>query len=161
METISMISDIWSALTIALTVFLFWKGLLPALWRLGSGLSNKKIAIYAKGDNAEELKKLVSDLKIFKGQVVIVRSDNELGDAETAHIHLVRWCDFKGSLNKIILKKNKNDAMIVYCPSTDGRVDVESEELINSKENSLVVGFRGRLLNDIVTSLITTSYEKI
>jgi hypothetical protein len=159
MQTVSMILDIWAILMIVLTVFLIWRGLLPALWRLGGGLSNKKIAIYAKGDNAEELKKLVSDLKIFKGQVVVVRSDNELGDAETAHIHLIRWCDFKGSLDKIMLKKHKNDALIVYCPFKDGQI-IDELELINSKENSLIVGFRGRLLNDIVTSLITTSYEK-
>lgn len=157
---LSFILDILSVCSLFMVAFLVWKGLIPALWRLGNGLSNKKIVIYAKSDKSAELEKLVSDLRIFKGKVVTVRSESEFGDAESAHIHLIRWCDFKDSIRDIISKKRKNDALIIYCPFEDERIDDATMTLINSKENSLVVNFRGRLLNDIVSSLITTSYEK-
>ena len=155
-----MLFDVWAISTLMLVIVMWFYGLIPALWRLGNGLVRKKIVIYAKGDNASDLEKLVKDLKIFKGEIAISRSENSFGDGEDADIHIIRWIDFKSFLKEILQKKKKNSSLIVYCPKSDGFVDDESMNIINSKENAVLVQFRGRLLNDIIISLITTSYEK-
>jgi hypothetical protein len=54
----------------------------------------------------------------------------------------------------------KDDAtpLIVYCPRTD-RISNADMEKIDGHRNTAISNFRGRLLNDIVTAMITTSYE--
>lgn len=47
-----------------------------------------------------------------------------------------------------------------FDPAKGEKVPDNITKLIGSKENTTIVNFRGRLLNDIVTTLITTSYEK-
>lgn len=41
-------------------------GICPAIYRLGNGLSKRKIAIFAKGDNTMSLKNLLIDSRLFR-----------------------------------------------------------------------------------------------
>ena len=54
--------------------------------------------------------------------------------------------------------------MIVYFPNFSldkgNSIPNNIKDKINNTSNTTVVNFRGRLLNDIITTLITTSYEK-
>jgi hypothetical protein len=51
-------------------------------------------------------------------------------------------------------------ALIVYSPQGADKIDQASLKKIDNEPNSVIVNFRGRLLNDIFTSVITTSYDK-
>jgi len=51
---------------IVYAIVLWAKGISPALYRLGSGLAKRKIAIFAKGDNVASLKSLLTDSGLFK-----------------------------------------------------------------------------------------------
>jgi len=50
-------------------------------------------------------------------------------------------------------------ALIIYAPQELGFISKESMAKLNQKRNVMVTNFRGRLLNDITTSIITTSYK--
>ena len=80
--------------------------------------------------------------------------------AESATLKLVHWKPFKAQLDEILRIKSDSDAMIIYAPQKEGFIDDASLEKINSQRNAIIVNFRGRLLNDILTSMNTTSYEK-
>jgi len=57
--------------------------------------------------------------------------------------------------------KKDSTPLIVYAPQNEGRIEPQEViDEINQHRNSVIVNFRGRLLNDILTSMITTSYEK-
>jgi hypothetical protein len=64
-------------------------------------------------------------------------------------------------LNAILSAKKDGTALLIYAPQEEGFIPKEDIAKINQHRNVIVVNFRGRLLNDIVTSLITTSYETI
>jgi len=139
------------------TIFLVIKGVLPVWYRLGIGLSKRQIAIFAK-DEYESLDSMLRDSKIFSKTIQI--NKNDIKKAEKQTIFLVHWREYQDKIDDILLLKKDSTPLIIYAPTQEGRIDDDNMDKINSHRNSVVVNFRGRLLNDILTSLITTSYDK-
>ena len=142
-------------------VALWANGALPALLRLGNGLAKRKIALFAKGDNVSSLKNLLMDSKLFKAKNICEISKKEdIGRAESATMFLVFWPDWTSDLPEILTRKSDGCPLIVYAPYDKGTIpDVEMKNL-DSKRHTAVTNFRGRLLNDIVTFMMSTSYER-
>lgn len=138
-------------------LFLVFSGVLPVWYRLGIGLSKREIAIFAESEY-NSLNRMIKDSKIFKKSIQI--NKNDIKSAEGKTIFLVHWNDYKEFIDDILSIKKDSIPLIVYAPQNEGRIDPENMNKIHSQRNSVVVNFRGRLLNDILTSLITTSYEK-
>ncbi len=150
---------LYGLISLLYTIVLTINGMLPALRRLGLGLAKRKIAVF--GDSKfNELKALLVDSGIFKEKNIIEIGNNEIKKAADITLMLVYWKDFSQSINDIMDVKEYSDALIVYAPIEDGRLSNEDMNKINSEQNSLVVNFKGRLLNDIMSSIITTSYKK-
>lgn len=142
--------------------FILWvRGISPALLRLGNGLAKRKIAIFAKGDNLNSLKSLLVDSKLFNAKNICdVTRVEDVGRAENATMYLVFWHDWVDNIAKILQMKPDECALIVYAPYDLGRIPDEQMKNLDGKRHAAVTNFRGRLLNDIVASMITTSYEK-
>ena len=151
------ITTVFMIIGFCYTAFLIIKGVLPVWYRLGIGLSKRQIAIFAK-DEYESLNSMLTDSKIFSKTLQINKNDIRKAEKET--IFLVHWKEFQDKLDDIMAIKKDSTPLIVYAPTQEGRIDDENMNKINSHRNSIVVNFRGRLLNDILTSLITTSYDK-
>ncbi|WP_300532633.1 hypothetical protein [Maricaulis sp.] len=136
-------------------------GFLPALWRLGNGLRHKKIAVFASGDTLTSLVDLLGDTKLFtKKNIVAVSRLNDLGRAENAQTYLVHWPDWGvDGLRRILTLKKDQTALVVYAPHAGGRVDNEAIDELERHRNVVLVNFRGRLLNDIIISMITAGHE--
>ncbi|MFA6295241.1 MAG: hypothetical protein WC666_02330 [Candidatus Paceibacterota bacterium] len=152
--------------TIILLVGIVWgtvlwvRGISPALFRLGNGLARRKIAVFAKGDNAGSLRSLLLDSKLFRAKNVFeIKNVSDIGKAEEASIYLVFWQDWSDSIDEILSKKPDACALVVYAPYEKGRIPDDQMKNLDGKRHTAVTNFRGRLLNDIVTAMITTSYE--
>ncbi|MFH1543172.1 MAG: hypothetical protein ABIE03_01405 [Patescibacteria group bacterium] len=141
--------------------FIIWfRGISPALYRLGNGLAKRKIAIFAKGDNAGSLKSLLTDSKLFRQKNVFEITNREnIGKAEEASVYLVYWHDWANDISEIISQKPDKCAMVIYAPYDKGKIPDEQMKNLDVKRNTSVTNLRGRLLNDIVTMMITTSYN--
>lgn len=135
------------------------RGIIPVLWRLGKSLHNRKIALYAESE-ATSLKSTLIDSKLFKQKNIDVIGNKELSKGRDYSMMIVYYPEFKNCILDIIRLKNDSDALIVYAPNSEGRVDSEIFNAINAERNSIIVNLRGRLLNDILTSMITTNYAK-
>ena len=72
----------------------------------------------------------------------------------------MHWKSAKEYLTDILHCKMDSTALIIYAPQDEGALNREEYKEVNSHRNTLLVNFRGRLLNDIIGSLITTSFEK-
>jgi len=141
-------------------IFLWVKGIFPILLRLGNGFAKRKIAIFAKGDNLTSLKHLLADSKIFKEKNVLeITKKEDIGRATRASIYVVFWHDWADDVADILRQKPDNCALIVYAPYDLSRIPNEQMRCLDEKRNTAITNFRGRLLNDIVTSMITTSYD--
>lgn len=153
--------------TIIVVIIFFWglwawyRGILPALVRLGKGLAKRKIAIFAKGDNLTSMKNLLLDTNLFnKKNIMDIATATDFGRAERASVFLVFWHDWDDDIEQLLSKKKDGTALIVYAPRVLGDISQDKFNKISELRNTTVTNFRGRLLNDIVISLITTSYDQ-
>lgn len=158
-----------SAILILLGVvfsFISWLlGITPLLWRLGYGRWLRKIAIVAKNEVFNQLKKDLVDSGVFRESNISQISSQSLAEIKDRDLLLVHYQSFSQAEIKTILANKKSKAgMVFYYPEFSNKkgkkISDEMFKQISSKENTTVVNFRGRLLNDIITTLITTSYEK-
>ena len=152
------ISTVIAIVGFSYAIFTIVSGVLPVWIRLGKGLSNKKIAIYAEGQ-FDDFKNLLVDSGLFNEKNIEKVTSSSLSKGETHTMMLVNYNEFDDKIEDILRFKKDSDALIVYV-SNGVRVPQNIINSINNQRNSIVVTFRGRLLNDIVTSLITTAYEK-
>ena len=141
------------------TIYLIIKGVFPVWYRLGMGLSKRKIAIFAE-EEFDNLSNILIDSNIFEKKNIVKIDKQSMRKAESITLLLVHWKCFEAEIDYILNIKSDSDALIVYAPQQEGRIDENNLEKINLERNSIIVNFRGRLLNDILTCMITTSYEK-
>lgn len=161
LTAISTIETLILLISLGYGFYLWLTGILPVLLRIGNGLSKRKVAILAKGDNANSLRTLLTDSKLFKNSNIIpITKTEDLGCLEDASVYLMHWHDFADDIEQILSKKPNECPMIVYAPYNMERIPNEQMENLDGKRHTAVTNFRGRLLNDIVTAMITTSYER-
>lgn len=95
------------------------------------------------------------DTKLFnKKNMIDISSVGDFGRAEGATVFLIFWDDWKDKMLRV--KKDKT-ALVIYAPPRS-IPDAEFAKL-DSQRNVMVTNFRGRLLNDMVISLMTTGYQ--
>jgi len=158
LDWIGRVTSIIFLLTLAYGIYAWFRGILPALIRLGKGLSERKIAIFAKGDHLRGLENLLLDSKLFaKRNMIDISAESDFGRAEQATLFLIFWHDWQDKITEILNAKKDHTALVVYAPQELGFIPPDKLKELNGKRNTIVVNFRGRLLNDIVVSLITTN----
>jgi hypothetical protein len=136
-------------------------GIFPALLRLGNGLANRKIAVFAKGDNLVSLRDLLLDSHLFsKSNIIDITKKNDISRAQSASVFLVFWHDWIGDIQEIFAGMKESSALVVYAPYDKGPISDENMTFLDGRRHTAVTNFRGRLLNDIVVSMITTGYEQ-
>lgn len=153
------ISTLVTLIAVLYGIYLFAKGIFPVWYRLGMGLSRRKIAVFAEIE-FDGLKNMLVDSGLFQKANVIKIDKGSIKKAEGMTLFLMHWKSFESNLDDILRIKKDSAALIIYAPQNEGFIDKAVLEKINRERNSIIVNFRGRLLNDILTCMITTSYEK-
>lgn len=137
------------------------RGLFPALFRLGHGLWRRKIAVVAEGDTLSNLETLIKDSRLFnKKNIIRVAGSGEYEAISRASVILVYWADAAATIDDVLAHKREDTALIIYAPYKDGPIPIDVMEKLETRKHVVVNNFRGRLMNDIVTSMITTGYAK-
>ena len=148
-------------LSSAVAFFLWAKGILPILFRLGRGLAITKIAIFSDSQNLTSLRKLLQDTNLFSNRNIIgITTKGDFGGAEDASLYLIYWPDWRNDLEDILDKANDKTAIIIYAPRELGLIPEPKMAKINEKRNIMITNFRGRLLSDIIVSMITRSCSR-
>lgn len=137
-------------------VISYVRGILPVWWRLGQGLSNRRIAVFAE-EEFKDLHDLLVDSRLFQKSNIIQIGKTSLKKAEVCTVFLMHWGSFAGEIDEILRMKSDTTALIVYA--RPGEIDNATMAKINQHRNTIVVNFRGRLMNDILVSMITTGYK--
>jgi hypothetical protein len=131
----------------------------PIAFRFGIALQKREVAIF--GDDAAfgNLRECLVDSKIFKNKSIIHIRSNNIDKAKDKSIFLIDWSSAEKDIEEIfVARKNHQTPVVIYAkPST---IPQDKMTDIAKRANTVVVNFRGRLLNDILTSLVTTSYDR-
>lgn len=142
-------------------ISLWIKGILPVLLRLGNGLAKGKIAIFAKNSHSKELEELLHTSGLFRRDNIIKINDiNSLYKSDNSSLYLVFWHDCQDEIEQILNQKKAGVPLIIYAPQELGFIPKDKMAQLNNQPNTIVTNFRGRLLNDIIISLITGSYKR-
>ena len=80
------------------TAYLYAKGIIPVWIRIGRGLSKRKIAIFAEGDDFTELRSMLVDSGLFLKSNVVKIEKNSIKKAESMTLFLVHWKSFGSQL---------------------------------------------------------------
>ncbi len=138
-----------------ITMFL---GVSPIVFRLGLALWKREVAIFASLEVYESLKSSLIDSKIFQERnIVHIKIDN-IDKAKNKTIFLIDWKSFGDQIDSVFSSRHSDQTAIVIYAKPQSIPHDKMNDIAN-RPNTVVVNFRGRLLNDILTSLITTSYE--
>jgi len=133
-------------------------GVTPLVFRIGKAIWRRKVAIIGSSESFTSLKDCITDTNIFKKNNVIHIPIDNIGKVKEHTILLVDWETCSNQIDNIfIARKNNNTAVIIYAKA--GSIPNEKMGEIANKSNTVVVNFKGRLLNDILNSLITTSFD--
>lgn len=141
------------------SVYIILSGVIPVWIRLGRGLANKRIAVYADQE-FDSLRDMLLDSGLFRNKNIKKITSSSLRKGEDYTMMLVNYFEFSTHISEILRYKKDSDALIIYAPQKLGRIDQSIMDEINENRNAIVVNFRGRLLNDLLTSMITTTNEK-
>lgn len=144
-------------------IYLVIRWVIPIWIRIGIGISKRKIAVFSSSQT-ESLKKLLVDSKIFNEKNINSIPLDSIKSAEWCSIFLIHRKDCSENIKEILDEAKDNTAIIVYAPHKEWKVEwkidrIDIVDIINSHRNSVIVNMRWRLLNDIITSMITTSYK--
>jgi hypothetical protein len=161
LSVVGMVETIFLIVGLIYGAIMWTRGIFPALLRLGNGLARRKIVIFATNDNLSSLKELLVDSGLFREKnIFAVTKQGDLGAAEKASLYLAYWPDCGTYMDEILRKKPDQCPLVVYAPRENGPIDNEQMKNMDGHRHTAVTNFRGRLLNDIVTAMITTGYEK-
>ena len=155
------IDDVIALVILIGVIALVLAGIIPALYRLGNGLSRKKIAIFAKPQAYGELRQLLLESGLFWSRNIIpAHSPNAIDSASKANVFLVFWPDWAESIDVMMSRRKPSAPVVVYAPDGPKSIPAPILKELDNHRHTSVTNFRGRLLNDLVTSMITSSYEK-
>jgi len=139
---------------------IFWvKGVSKPLWRLGLGLSRRKVTIVASSDDCESLSNTLAKSDLFsKKNIACVTSPSDVRDLCNANLILLKLSDSSITLENILKNKKPDAALVVYAKL--GEIKTTQWELLDLHRNVSVTNLRGRLMTDLLNAMMTTSYEK-
>jgi len=156
------IATIISVLAILALTIAWVFGIAPIAWKLGLSRWRRKIGVAADADNWHLIKKDLVNSRVFREKNIEHISAGNLASVRNYSLILVHYTSFNQDQFMEILRTKRSEAgMIVYYPefqqNDEQRIPSDTMKRINERENTTVVNFRGRLLNDLVTTFITTS----
>jgi len=132
-------------------------GVSPLVFRIGKAVWRRKIAVIGNSESFSTLNECIADSGVFKKKNVIHITTENIDKVKDYSVLLVDWESSGTQIDQIFMaRKNHNTAVIIYAKA--GSIPHEKMAEIANKANTVVVNFKGRLLNDILNSLITTSF---
>ena len=177
---LTIIINLEKVIALGLTIGGLWVVLFRVLARLGTGLQSRKISIIAEAAEYTPLKKELKDTDVFREDNIRRMKPEDVETAEKAaaelsdeslliYVYTAPSQKEDGSeeaealrkrqkslLRNILDNKNQKAGLIVYAKTN-------LEEMFTSAgntSNTVIVNAKGRLLNDLLNLMMTTSLQR-
>lgn len=146
-------------IAIVYKVICFFWGVTPLVLRLGIALWKRKVAVFGNAESFSSFKLMLIDSGVFKESNIDRIDLMDLAKAKKFDIYLVDWASSSSYINAIFDCRPSQQTPVIIFAAPKSIPDDELSSIAN-KSNTVIVNFRGRLMNDLLTSLVTTSYDK-
>jgi len=161
---VGMLTTIFAICLFVWAIISWILGVYPLFLRLGFGRWTRKIAIVANDNMYSILKTDLVDTGVFREKNIHQIKDGALSKIKEATLALIHYQSFtEDQIKTILADKKSNAGFIFYFPEfTPPTVVIPPAMMkkINNQQFTTIVNMRGRLINDIVTTLLSTSYDK-
>lgn len=159
-QAVSFVMVVGFILGSLLLLFAVIRGISKPLWRLGLGLSRRKILIVASSDDGKSLRNLVEASKLFSlKRVEEIHSRGDIERIESADVILFKYSGSEFELEEILEKAKPTSPILIYAGNRE-ITDHTHWSLMDEKKFISVCNLRGRLLNDLLTLMMTSAYAK-
>ena len=149
MATITLFAFAWG-------VYLFFKGILPVTLRFGSALAKRKVAIIGNADAQKLIKATLVSSKIFSAKNLYTCSPKDMEDIPLGAVVIVDWESCQDDFYHVQeFRANAQMPIIIFAKPAS--IPPELLGAVANAPNTVVVNFRGRLLNDVLTAMMTSS----
>jgi hypothetical protein len=133
-------------------------GITPLVLRIGKAIWLRKVGIIGSIEAFSSLKDSITDTNLFKTKNVFHIPLDNIEKVRDYTILLVDWESVGSQIDQVFSKRRSyNTAVLIFAKP--GTIPQDKMNEIANKSNTVVVNFKGRLLNDILNSLITTSFD--
>ncbi len=152
---VGAISSLLLIFGILITAIRWFTGISPVLFRLGLGLSTRKIAVFSADDNMLVLKDSIMLTRLFKENNICEIRQANYDVARKCSVFLVEWEKFGHSIEDIFnMRKNDQTPIIIYAEP--GGIPKEQMARIAGRPLTNITNTRGRLVNDLILAVIAT-----
>lgn len=128
-------------------------------YHLGRNLKKRKIAIFSSRETFESLSGYLMDSNIFKQKNIVHIEKNNIEKAKHETMYIVEWKTLGEDIDKIFgMRPSLQTPVVIYAQP--GEIPREKMGEISARANTVVVNARGRLLNDVFVSMMTSGYKK-
>ena len=157
----SFVLSIIGALTLVALVVGAFSRLGKAAWRFGLALFGKKIMIVANDEDYRDLEEDISDSGLIKSKNIQRISSKQLAKTKEALLLIIVYGYLdKEDFKSVATGKSARCGLIVYCSPEKGRIKDEEMELLSKTAFTALCNFRGRLVNDVLLMMLSTSFKK-
>lgn len=136
-------------------------GITQALWRFGLALFGKKILVIADGSDFEDIREDLSDSGLIKNKNIQRISNKHLDKINDALMLIVVYGYLENDdFEAVLRRKSSRCGLIVHCPPEKGRIDERQMSLLSKTSFTALCNFRGRMVNDVLLMMLSTSFKR-
>lgn len=163
LEIVGTLTTLIAVIAFLVAAISWLLGISPLLYRLGFGRWSRKISVLAASDSFASIRNDLVSSGVFREKNIEQITNKSIAKVSDSNLLLVDYGSFTDKEMRTIISNKKSGAgMVVYFPdfSPTNHVPDDVMKLINNEPHSVLVNFRGRLINDILITLLSTSYDK-
>lgn len=159
-ENIEIIVLIIQVILVVFAIFAISINIFSVGIRLGRALWKRKIAIVGNLEAFTSLKNLLLGSQLFKEKNIRHIEQGNQSDLRNQTVILIDWESFWGKTNPeriLDFRNNSQTGILIYAkPNT---IPPQVLQSLCNQNSIIIVNFKGRLLNDIMLTMITTTYS--
>ena len=164
LEVVGLITTLGAVLLFIWSIISWFLGVAPLFYRLGFGRWSRRIAIVANDEMYSSLKSDLIDTGIFRKKNIFQVKKGSLSKIKHINLALIHYQSFSvEEVDQILADKSANAGFVFYFPEFTPPHTVIPQDVmgrINNHPFTTIVNMRGRLTNDILVTLLSTSYDK-
>lgn len=158
-ELIGGVTTLATIIATGVIVFFAITGLLKAMWRFGIGVAWRKVFIVADADVRDELQGDLMRSGIVRKSNIETITRGQTSNLKRARLIILDY-EYLGEdeIVRIVSQKDSDCGVLVYAKP--GVIPGEVMMKLNLSQHVSVVNFRGRLVNEVLIMLLSTSFSR-
>ena len=136
-------------------IICWFLGVTPIIARLGKAIWKRDVSIVGNKESFEFLRDTLLSSELFRKKNITFIDTKTLEKVKKSSLILVDWETSEDKIDTIFVnRKDESVPVIIYVGAN--KISGEKIAELGNRINTIVVNFRGRLVNDVLISMMTS-----